>query len=67
MVEHDLLALYLVRLHQHQQAYAGALDDVRCCLHRPGAGAEVHQVLADLERRSAELANLIQRLEHITR
>ncbi len=66
MVEHDLLALYLMRLHHHQQAYAGALDDVRRCLHRPGVGAEVHQVLADLEQRSAELANLIERLEHIT-
>ncbi|MBD8729936.1 MULTISPECIES: hypothetical protein [unclassified Pseudomonas] len=66
MFDHDLLALHLMRLHQHQQAYAGALADVRRCLQRPGAGAEVHQVLADLERRSAELANLIEGLEHIT-
>jgi len=66
MFEHDLLALHLMRLQQHQQAYAGALDHVRRCLHRPDARADVLQRLAEIESCSAQLAILVERLKQTT-
>lgn len=67
MSDHTLLALYLMRLHQHRQAYAGALADVQRCLNASGTTCAVAELLVELEQRSAELARLVERLEQTTR
>ncbi len=66
MFQHDLLALHLMRLHQHQQAYTGALADVRRCLDRPETNAELGDLLAEIEMRGAQLEALVERLRQLS-
>ena len=66
MFQHELLALYLMRLHQHQLAYVGALADVQRCLNRPDASAALGDLLAQIEFHSAELEALVMRLKEFS-
>ena len=66
MFQHDLLALHLMRLHQHQQAYTGALADVRRCLDRPDTRTEFDDLLAEIEMRGAQLEALVERLRQLS-
>ena len=66
MFQHDLLALHLMRLHQHQQAYTGALADVRRCLDRPDTRTEFDDLLAEIEMRGAQLDALVERLRQLS-
>lgn len=66
MLQHDLLALHLMRLHQHQQAFVGALADVQRCLPQVDANTTNGQLLAEIELRSAQLAVLVKRLKQNT-
>lgn len=66
MFQHDLLALHLMRLHQHQQAYTGALADVRRCLDRPDIRTEFDDLLAEIEMCGAQLDALVERLRQLS-
>ncbi len=66
MFQQDLLALHLMRLHQHQQAYTGALADVRRCLDRPDTRTEFDDLLAEIEMRGAQLDALVERLRQLS-
>lgn len=66
MFQQDLLALHLMRLHQHQQAYTGALADVRRCLDRPDTRTEFDDLLAEFEMRGAQLDALVERLRQLS-
>lgn len=66
MFQQDLLALHLMRLHQHQQAYTGALVDVRRCLDRPDTRTEFDDLLAEIEMRGAQLDALVERLRQLS-
>lgn len=66
MFQQDLLALYLMRLHQHQQAYTGALADIRRCLDRPDTRTEFDDLLAEIEMRGAQLDALVERLRQLS-
>lgn len=66
MFQQDLLALHLMRLHQHQQAYTGALADVRRCLDRPDTRTEFDNLLAEIEMRGAQLDALVERLRQLS-
>lgn len=66
MFQHDLLALHLMRLYQHQQAYTGALADVRRCLDRPDTRTEFDDLLAEIEMRGAQLDALVERLRQLS-
>ncbi|MDY1015917.1 hypothetical protein SOM59_02340 [Pseudomonas coleopterorum] len=66
MFQQDLLALHLMRLLQHQQAYTGALADVRRCLDRPDTRTEFDDLLAEIEMRGAQLDALVERLRQLS-
>jgi len=66
MFQQDLLALHLMRLHQHQQAYTGALADIRRCLDRPDTRTEFDDLLAEIEMRGAQLDALVERLRQLS-
>ncbi|MET3713784.1 hypothetical protein [Pseudomonas sp. PvP001] len=66
MFQQDLLALHLMRLHQHQQAYTGALADVRRCLDRPDTLTEFDDLLVEIEMRGAQLDALVERLRQLS-
>lgn len=66
MFQQDLLALHLMRLHQHQQAYTGALADVRRCLDRPDTRTEFDDLLVEIEMRGAQLDALVERLRQLS-
>ena len=65
MPQHDLLALHLMRLHQHQQAFVGALADVQRCLKERGCSAQMSELLAQLAYSSAQVQHYVEQLGEI--